>query len=349
MYRKARPRRPVRQLDAGRRSDRVGLASLVAMVFWVLSESSTASVRDPLAVPLENANLNPLLLSHALPGVAPVVPLGPGQSSFSLRTHWVSNFADSGNDTAVAVLDGETFIGSLRFARGIGAFEWGIELPYVRHSGGFLDPIIVDWHDFFGLPQGGREMVRDDQLRYEITARDTAVLLDRPVRALGDVRLHVARPVVTKVGATSWRIEVKAPTGDLDRLTGTGGVDATVSLHHERTLNERWSIGAWAGASWLSRPDDRAELARQGILGGGIVARMKLTGSVVLKAQWAGHSAAYDSDLPVLRRAPGILSFGGSIRLGARDVLDIAVLENWPNGEASPDFSFGLAWRRFSP
>ncbi|PWG73499.1 hypothetical protein DF186_22760, partial [Enterococcus hirae] len=58
-------------------------------------------------------------------------------------------------------------------ARGFGS----VRLPLLPQGGGFMDSILVDWHDFFGLPQGGRDRVRNDQYRF-FYERDGEVLLD---------------------------------------------------------------------------------------------------------------------------------------------------------------------------
>ncbi len=303
---------------------------------------------EPLARPLENANLSPFMMGLLLPTTAPASILGRGESDWSVATHWISNFVEDRRGNRAAVGDGETFIGSLRYARGFGDFEVGIDLPYVRHSGGFLDSIIVDWHDFFGLPQGGRDVVPDGRLLFELREANSSILLDSPSKGFGGAKLHIARALEIGKGTTAGRLTIKLPTGELDEFTGTGGVDVSASIHHDRNLTGRFSIGGWLGASRLSLPDDRRDIARQAVFGGGIVVRMIITPAMVLKAQWASHSPVYDSELSVLRHAPGILSFGGSVRLSSRDVVDIAVLENWPNGDTSPDFSFGFTWRRSS-
>ena len=288
------------------------------------------------------------MLGFSLPTTAPASLLGRSESAWSVTTHWISNFVEDRRSNLAAVSDGETFIGSLRYARGFGDFEIGIDLPYVRHSGGFLDSIIVDWHDFFGLPQGGREGAPDDRLLFQLEERNASIRLDSPSKGFGDAKIHLARAIDIGEGATAGRLTIKLPTGELDALTGTGGVDVSASIHHDRNLGGRFSIGGWLGASRLSLPDDRRDIARQAVVGGGIVVRMNITPAMVLKAQWASHSPVYDSELSVLRHAPGILSLGGSIRLSPRDVVDVAVLENWPNGDTSPDFSFGFTWRHSS-
>lgn len=179
-------------------------------------------------------------------------------------------------------------------------------------------------------------------------AAPATILLNSPSSGVGDEKIPLARAFGTGQGATAARLTIKLPTGELDTLTGTGGVDAGVSVHHDRRDSRRISLGARLGASRLSLPDDRRDIARQAVVGGGIVARMNITPAMVLKAQWASHSPVYDSEFSVLRHAPGILSFGGSIRLSPRDIVDLAVLETWPNGDTSPDFSFGFTWRRSS-
>ena len=54
-------------------------------------------------------------------------------------------------------LDGETLRFALELRYGL-AENWDLQLevPWLEHSGGNLDRLIDDWHDLWGMSDGGR-------------------------------------------------------------------------------------------------------------------------------------------------------------------------------------------------
>ena len=59
------------------------------------------------------------------------------------------------------ILDGESLNTELTIDYGIGNdAELSLVIPYLKHSGGNLDGFIENWHSFFGLPNGGRSLVK---------------------------------------------------------------------------------------------------------------------------------------------------------------------------------------------
>ena len=118
-------------------------------------------------VPFNTTNQSPLVAIYGLPAAGPARVLAPGRISAELRADIVSNFTRARATQEDILLDGETYRYTLALKHGIGErLEVGVELPYVMHREGFLDSFIVDWHDFFQLPQGGRDDAPKDRLAY---------------------------------------------------------------------------------------------------------------------------------------------------------------------------------------
>ena len=70
------------------------------------------------------------------------------------------------------LLDGETARYAITYRRRIGArLELGVELPLLHQSGGFMDSGIENWHDWFSLPNGGRNEAEQGH-RHEDHGRD---------------------------------------------------------------------------------------------------------------------------------------------------------------------------------
>ena len=79
-----------------------------------------------------------------------------------VRTHWTNGYSSlflsgSGGGNAFA-MDGEYLRTAIGARWGItDRLEVDVEIPFASTTGGFLDEFVVDWHDFFGFPNHGRD------------------------------------------------------------------------------------------------------------------------------------------------------------------------------------------------
>ncbi|MEZ6015744.1 MAG: DUF3187 family protein [Planctomycetota bacterium] len=122
-----------------------------------------------------------------------------------------------------------------------------LELPVSFASSGFLDAFVDEFHALFGFPDGDRGARARDE--YALTLaydgevvwerrEDTLELMDIPVRIT-----HVLqRPDAGALGVAV-RAGVELPTGDVDRGTGSDGVDYDLGVLLERS-RDRWT---WTG------------------------------------------------------------------------------------------------------
>ena len=106
-----------------------------------------------LAEPVHVRNLNPLVSIFGLPAWD-TVPIGTRfGATVEIANHY--RFSLKGNERLM--LDGETVRTGLSFTHGFASgWSLGVEVPYYRISGGFLDDAIDSWHSAFGMPDGGR-------------------------------------------------------------------------------------------------------------------------------------------------------------------------------------------------
>jgi hypothetical protein len=165
---------------------------------------------------------------------------------------------------------------------------------------------------------------------------------------IGDVTLHVGHRLGDAEGTRrlALRAQLKAPTGDSERLFGSGGWDAALWLQAQDSWTARlwWSAGA--GVSYLGGGDVLPDLQRNlvGILnlGAGWQPWRRLS----LQLQADLQSPAYqDTSLGQLSDTAVQLSIGGSARFTDRLYFDFAVVENEFTPDASPDVSFHVRLR----
>lgn len=321
------------------------------LVFVTLCLLSTAVAADGALNEAYNVtNRNPLLGLYGLSSQQPSLVPGDGeyQNDFQLEIH--NSFTGSDGDGDSIFLDGESTFAIVNLRRGFGnGWAGGVEIPVVNHDGGFLDGIIDDWHDLWGLDEFSRDEYPEDQLTYRYV-RDgaTRAEVDDSVTGLGDIRLHLGKQLLDEDGsrASAW-VQLKLPTGDAEDLTGSGAVDVAARIQGSRRVGQYTTLYGGAGLAWLGEGDLLPEMQEN--FAGSLTAGLSWQRweRVALKLQFDAQTALYDdTTLRQIGEAAVQFSFGGSFFVGERTIFDVAAVEDEWNGEATPDFGIHLRLRR---
>lgn len=294
---------------------------------------------------LATSNQGTLARVFALPGLGEFAPPSEGQTQWRVSTDLTTEYVLDRAPGENLLFDGETqrYAFALRRAWGE-TFDWGVEVPLLHTSGGFMDSVIEDWHSFFGLPNGGRQDAPQDrrQYRYE---RDGLTQFD--VRGadtgLGDVLLSAGW-----APGEGWmlRSQIKLPTGDEDALAGGnwGGAlwaDAALPFAADSILGGFVS----AGVSASEDAEVLADLQNTVIPFGGVGLDVRLLSQLQALVQLYAHAPLYDdSETDALKR-PGVqLTLGGRWCYSEAQCLEISFQEDVAT-ESSPDFSLRFALR----
>jgi len=283
---------------------------------------------------------NPLLSGFGLPTTLPA-NLSYGLSG-RVDLFWGSTALVQEHGNEALLVDAETRETRLTLQgsfmdTGIG---WQIQLPYRYTGGGNLDSFIDRWHDLFGLQDGARSALPRDQIGIAYTRAGTRRLnIDSSAGGLADIQVAIGYELPTATPLTAW-LTIKLPTGDADRLTGSGATDVSLLLAGQRRLSDRWSVFGQAAATYLGDgdllPDQQRSLVWSGMAGVSVAT----WGNLSLKAQIDAHTAAYDSDLDFLSDAV-VLTIGGDYRFTSGWRLELGVSEDIAV-EHSPDVVFAL-------
>ncbi|MFQ5633842.1 MAG: DUF3187 family protein [Gammaproteobacteria bacterium] len=301
-------------------------------------------------------NRAPFAAIIGIPGRWPDTGKSIAELSWNASSHSMS---ERGDQFAVFA-DGEThtLTARLQFAPSQ-RLRVGLQLPWMRHTGGFMDNAIDAWHDLFGLKEGIRPGIRSNQLNYVLQRRGADVFrLDRATSGLGDAHLGLtgelgsferyATPdtISGYLLRSPWRVSlnVKLPTGDIDRLTGSGDTDFA------------------GGVGWRS-PDDPGTPLRWWldvgvVLPGGIdidgldtesrvyyydaALAWRLLRRLDAVVQFAGHSALYSGDAASLGESALQVAIGGLWHLSPRFGLRIGFVEDL-RAESAPDFGVEIS------
>jgi hypothetical protein len=302
--------------------------------------------------PFYSFNHQPLAQIYGLPALGSARVLPPGVTDVQLAVNQANHFVSDSKGNEEITLDGETHRYTVLIRRGFGhGFEGGVELPYVSHSGGFLDEAIDNWHEYFNLPLGGRDQVPRDRLLYHYRRNGVdRLLITETQNGIGDVRLTGAKSLTTDDRSTpvTVRAQLKLPTGDSEALLGSGAADLAlwVSLacpEPASAAGKPWCIYGGGGILFLGEGDVIPDIQNRqaGFASGGIAWRFLPAWS--LKTQIDMHTPLYrDSELSPLGRPAAQWLLGFDYRHpGTRTFLEAGFAEDIPV-DTAPDISFML-------
>ena len=306
-------------------------------------------------VPFQIRNQNPLIQIFGLPAIGDARVLPPGKYSAGLSFDMANSYTVSGTATESLLLDGESYRFNLILRGGLpDGFEAGMELPWLAFGGGTTDGFIEDWHRFFGLPEGGRNLAPNNRLRYQYARNGLPRLNITDHHAgIGDLMFTAGWQFygdTKSPQAASLRAAVKIPTGDSAVLTGSGSTDLSLWIigrsDHTLSIGHATLYGA-AGGMFLSQgdvlPDLQSHWAAFGTIGAGWSPWEVISFILQLDANTPFYHGSSFSTLS--GSALGLL-IGGSLALGERTILELGVSEDlhvstWPD----VTFHMGLTHR----
>lgn len=234
------------------------IGSLLYLLILVSGISHAGAVYSTDVRPLYSFNQSPLIQIYGLPSLGEARVLAQDESDLALRLQISNNFTGVLTAGEYLNLDGETHRLTIAWRQGLsGGQEWGIELPYLWHTGGFLDSYIEHFHDSSNLPQGGRTEVPLNRVNYRYTRNGTDLInVTHPVNGPGDLRLFGARQVgshETSGVATTLRASLKLPTGKESELLGSGSTDLALWLSLATTQPlDQWNMYGGGGILYMT-------------------------------------------------------------------------------------------------
>ncbi|MEM6640878.1 MAG: DUF3187 family protein [Pseudomonadota bacterium] len=283
------------------------------------------------------------------PPPATVADFNATPRSFVADVDWGTFATLSTGATERLTFDGEFVALTGRWLWQADGWRLGLDIPLVYQSGGLLDRLIDDFHQVFDLPEGDRPALPLDALRirYE-DANGVRFDMQNTGWALGEAHVHIGRSLTaSSTRATAWRAHFKLPTGNVNRLLGSGTFGAGLEwngLARSSLWGRAVTWFAGAGAQWHDGseilPDRFERWAAFGHAGMRIALRPALSAVVQLDA----HSSYFQSDLDGL--GPGYsITFGGRWERASGDAFEFTVFEDIVP-RSTPDVVFQFRWLR---
>lgn len=298
-------------------------------------------------------NHHPFLQIFGVPTFQSAEVATKGRLKFDINAE-LTNHADDGDDAnELFMIDGETYAlnVSLRH-RFLERLEVGIDLPVVAHQKGFLDNIIKEWHDVLGVSNSNRAGPKDQlHFLYEVDGV-TQYEITSSTFGIGDVQLTAAVPLKEATAengsALAIRTSVKLPTGDEDKLHGSGATDFAAGLYGSTrtTLFDRdLGLTGFVGVLSLGDGDVLPDIQESTVTFGGVAAKLQAMERLGIIVQVYAQGGYYDSNVDELGGDTFQLGIGLDYHMPNQGLtLALAIAED-PLSDATPDFAIQFSVR----
>lgn len=318
---------------------------VIARRLWTLAFATSLAPMTVFAEvmhePLWVENLSPIAQLVALPSQRSA-DIKQG-ISVTLHSDVATHFVSQESERERVFFDGETQKHSVNIRWGLSPqWELSARIPSIKHNGGFVDSYVNRWHDFFGMSDGGRSTLPEDQIRFQFDGAEQQGLLDRSVSGQGDttVELSYVSERQQELQITS-AVGYKASTGSSDRWLGSGADDLYGVTRFSGAHQENLPL-YWHGQFGVTRVGQSALFGAQQkdwLWFTGLSAEWLLNDRWSLIAQLDSHSALLTSELDALGKTAGILSLGLRRQLDRQWAFDVSFAEDIMV-ESAPDIIF---------
>ena len=310
------------------------------------SEPTDTSWRRPLA----SRNQFPVSLLFVSLAPDKASSLANGHTTVDVNFDYSNIISDQESENESLLLDLEYLRTAVVFTLGLPKqMELGYSIPFYVYYGGFLDPFVDRFHRRFGLPNFVRGQTENGQTRYQLvtTSGATPFLGEESLTAVGDITVHFKKTLLEKdVYAFAFRTNLKLPTGDPEKLSGSGATDLGIGAAFDR-ITDRWAVYANANYHFLGQPDAFRVKDFFSFMGG-FDYRLKPRLTAHLQFDYARPFV--ESALPIFNDAAQQIALGLRWRYSDRFVYEWRFVEDF--SDVSTDFTFafqiGMRWDRAS-
>jgi hypothetical protein len=294
--------------------------------------------------PLLSRNQNPLLMPYGLPEPLPARLPAAGTGYVSAGVNWSNSASLDSSASHDFTLDGESRELRLRLAHSIGG-NWAAmaSVPWRHLSGGSLDGLIEDWHEIFGLPDGSRRRLPEDELLIAYVEGDETLLhLDDSISGPADPTVGIGHQLAAgeRHAVAAW-LTVKLPVGESRELLGSGATDVALSVAARTQMAAAWELFGQVDAALLGQGDILSAHQEDHVLAGLVGISWNAWRGLDLTVQVNANSRVFDLPIDGLSGEAIVLGYGGSYRTRGGWRIDVGMNEDI-DVETSPDATFHL-------
>jgi hypothetical protein len=298
--------------------------------------------------PLYVKNLSPVAGLSGLPSQRDAHTTSNGTFAVALHSSVANHYVKDNDVDEFLNLDGETLRFALELRYGV-ADNWDLQLevPWLKHSSGSLDGMINDWHDFWGLPDGGRSNVRRNLLDYQYAGSQAGFGLQDDASGVGDISLSLSHVFYhDKDTAASLALGYKFGTGDGADFTGSGADDVFLALRFSGADLSGLPL-SWHGQVGYLRAgssDLLGDYQERNLWFAGLALDWQVAQNWSVIGQFDTHAAPMDSAISAVGGAAFLATLGARWRFARDWIVDVSFTEDI-RAETAPDVTFQASLR----
>jgi hypothetical protein len=196
--------------------------------------------------PLQVRNQFPLFLPLAPPFLESAAVQDSASVSVSHSSVYVTQYSPSWTVN----MDFELTELAVRLKKQIGDHsEIGLDVPFLRPTGGFLDRPLEVLHDTLGTGDYGRHERPYNEFLYELERNGQPVIkAEGDTSGIGDMRLTLKREITDGFPLLSVMGSLELPTGDAKRGYGNGSYDGSFAVLVDIDLGKKYRGYSTVGA-----------------------------------------------------------------------------------------------------
>ena len=193
---------------------------------------------------LPTRDQTPLLQAYFIPATID----DSGQRwSFSQSLYITNTYQIDRNSHENLVIDVENTRLDLQANYAQGDWRFNINVPLIQNRSGFLDSTIIGWHDFFGLPQGGRDQAANNQLQLQYQqGGETLVDINQASSAVGDIQLAAGYALNN---ASQWWLGIEQSVSN-DALISNQHTDVALWFQTRGQASSTFTPYGMLGLAW---------------------------------------------------------------------------------------------------
>lgn len=247
--------------------------------------------------PLRTRTQHPIYLQFlSMPMESPQT-LNRDQFETSIETSFSNIFEFDNLANTTINIDMELYRTALNFTYGLSdRMDIKIELPFLSTTGGFLDDFIEGYHDAFGFPDSGRDLVPRDVHNFTVV-RNGRVLANYPASSFGlsDITVRLKYLISDHF---DWPFKLalapylKLPTGQVTQGFSSEHFDFGLSLLFQKDL-KRFHLTSHLGYVIIGGHNQLNPIIGHGFLSFGQSLRYQIINGLSVIAQLNGNTSAF--------------------------------------------------------
>lgn len=292
--------------------------------------------------------VNSLPVAHgsglAAPRASQLDSVGNADRNFAIAINtWLQSHANNaGSATENLLIDAEVHALEVELAWAFAPrLQARVRLGALSNSAGHLDGLISNWHSTFGLPDGDRGDLAQDEFLIAYDSGGVGRAINQSSRGVMDTELSLAYQLIDQP-RTSLALHgfVNLATGDPTKLTGSDSADYGVELAYSREFSPKWAAHINLGVVAIGDDALYAIATQSSLINSSVGLHYASSENWRWTAQLDRHSEVFSSSIEELNKPAWLVSLG--LEFGER--WQVFLAEDLSVNRAA-DFSLGLRWR----